>query len=449
MRNTTRNARRLLLPAVLALVWFSGVRSSLAGWIEDADGKTVIHIKINSSSLPDPSNPDTKNRAEVAGVKAFKERFPAIFAKRYRDTYKADPKKYGRHNWDHVEVEPYRATGIRVEGVESDLLAIAGGLAPDVLYINFRKSDNYIRNGFLHPLDEYIATMTKEELAFRVNRKLWPVIERKGTDGKKHVWAFPYGGALGKVLLFRKDLFDQHDVPHPTVNWTWDKMLNAAKKMTNPKEGTFGLLLGRGKHESWYWCTFLWSAGGDVMAYDEEKDEWSCTFDSQEAAVALEFYTRMGAEKWIDKDGKIRRGYSSKDATENRNQLWDQGKIGMLMSYIDEKVFSTINPELTGMVPVPLGPTGKRGGELNSRMMGLYSEIEEPAVRDASWEFMRFYDSEEAVEIKTRIMVEGGLGRFVNPKHLHRFGYQELERLAPKGWSETFEIAIETGRPEP
>ena len=96
-----------------------------------------------------------------------------------------------------------------------------------------------------------------------------------------------------------------------------------------------------------------------------------------------------------------------------------------------------------------MGPTGQRGGELNSRMMSLFSQIEDPAVRDAGWEYMRFYDCEESVAIKTRIMVEGGLGRFVNPKYLRRFGYPEIERLSPRGWAETFEVAIETGRPEP
>jgi len=98
---------------------------------------------------------------------------------------------------------------------------------------------------------------------------------------------------------------------------------------------------------------------------------------------------------------------------------------------------------------VPLGPTGTRGGELNSRMMSLFSQIKDPAVRDAAWEYMRFYEGEEAARLKTRLMVEGGLGRFVNPKYLRLFGYPEIERLAPKGWSETFDIAIATGKPEP
>jgi hypothetical protein len=209
------------------------------GYVEDRDGRTVIHVTV--FGLPDPSNTDTFNRAEVAGVRAFKERFPEIFAQRYRDKYKAHPEKYGRHNWDRVEVELKQFSGIQVEGVETDLLAIAGGLAPDVLYLNFRKSDNYIQNRFLYPLDKpedgYLTRMTQKEIDFRVHPKLWPVIRRRGPDGPRHVWAVPYGGALGKVLLFRKDLFDEKGIPYPTVDWTWDDMLEAAQKITDPDQG--------------------------------------------------------------------------------------------------------------------------------------------------------------------------------------------------------------------
>ena len=82
-------------------------------------------------------------------------------------------------------------------------------------------------------------------------------------------------------------------------------------------------------------------------------------------------------------------------------------------------------------------------------MMGIFAGIEDPVIRDTAWEYIRFYESEDAVRIKTSIMVEGGLGRFINPRYLEMFGYDELIRLAPKGWSETFEIAISTGQPEP
>jgi len=448
MRETMKFlSRSSWIPVVLLLVIPTVAR---AGWIEDADGKTIIHV--TADQLPDPSRSGVNDRAEVEGVRAFVRRFPEIFAEKYRDKYKANPEKYGAHDWDNVEVEMEKFTGIRVEGVEVDLLAIAGGMAPDVLYINFRKSDNYIQSDFLYPLDKpedaYLTGMTKEEIDFRIHPKLWPVIRRRGPQGNTQVWAIPYGGAIGKVLLFRKDRFDEADLPHPTKDTTWNDLLDYARKLTNPKEGLYGMFLGRGKHESWYWVTFLWSAGGDVMEYDEAGDQWSCVFDSREAAVALDFYTRLSAERWTDDDGKIRRGYSSKDAADI-GAKWNRGEIGMMLDYIDEKLFAAISPEVTGMVPVPIGPTGIRGAELNSRMMGLFARIKEPAVRDAAWEYMRFFDSDEAVEIKTRVMVEGGMGRFINPRYLRKYGYSEIERLAPRGWAETFEIAIATSKPEP
>jgi multiple sugar transport system permease protein len=225
-------------------------------------------------------------------------------------------------------------------------------------------------------------------------------------------------------------------------------MIAAARTLTDPARNTYGLSLWRSKHESHLWLNYLWSAGGEMMVYDEPSDRWRCVFDSREAAVALDFYTRLSAERWTDAAGKVRRGYSTKDAGD-APLLWDRGQVGMHLWYMDEKFFSRINPELTGIAPVPLGPTGLRGSELNSRMMALFSQIRDPAVRDAAWEYMRFYEGEDASRIKTRVMVEGGLGPFVNPRYLARFGYPEIERLSPKGWAQTFDVAIESSRPEP
>ncbi len=440
----------LFLATFACLVSFY-TSTARAGYIEEKDGKTIIHVKV--FRLPDPTQTDTASRANAAGVKLFKKRFPEIFREKYRDIYKANPKKYGHYNWDHVEIELEPFSGIVVEGVENDLLAIAGNMSADILYINFRKSDNYIRNGFLYPLDEWMDKLPQKDKDRRIHPKIWPVIKRKGPGGVERTWSLPYGGALGRVLLFRKDLFDEYKIPYPDIHWTWEQMLDACKIITRPELDRYGLRLGRGRHESWYWCTFLWSAGGEVMTYNKETDEWRCVFDTLEAAKALDFYTRLSAEKWIDSAGKVRRGYSSKDASDSHRK-WAEGKIGMKVDYIDEKLFANINPDITGMVPVPLGPPNAqgvriRGGELNSRMMGIFGGVKDAAVRDAAFEYMWFYDSDEALRAKTKIMVEGGLGRFLNPDDLDRYGYPEIKRLSPKGWSDIFKIAVETGRPEP
>jgi len=439
------------------LLWISFlvlalVRPAGAGWIEDRDGKTVIHVKLDSLLMPDPNRTDTGTRANAAAVKEFCRRFPDIFAEKYRARYEADPATYGHHNWADVAIELERHSGIQVEGVENALLAIAGGVSPDVMYVNFRQSDTYIQQRFLYPLDRpedgYLAAMTDAEKAFRIHPKIWPVIDRKGPDGAKHVWAVPYGGALGRIVTYRKDLFEEAGVPFPTNDWTWADFLAACKKITDPATGVYGVYMGKGKQESWYWTTFLWSAGGDALAYDEANDQWRAVFDSDEAAVALDFYTRLCTEPWTDKEGRKRYGYVYRDISDGY-EMWERGRVGMLFQYIDEKAFTFINPDITGMAPVPKGPTGLRGAELNSRMMGLFSGIADRAVRDAAWELIRYYDSEDAMRIKTQVLVEGGLGRFINPRYLEQFGYGDLIRLAPKGWRECFEIAMETGRPEP
>jgi ABC-type sugar transport system permease subunit/ABC-type glycerol-3-phosphate transport system substrate-binding protein len=448
---TKRLQNRAILAFTSVLV-FAAVSPARAGWIEERDGKTVIHVKV--FALPDPTRADTATRANAAVVKEFTRRFPEIFRERYRRRYEQHPEVYGQWNWDQVEIELHSFTGITIPNLALDarpLMAIAGGVAPDILYVNFRQSDTYIQQRFLYPLDRpedgYLASLSEAELNMRVHPKIWPVIRRKGPDGVERVWAMPYGGALGKVVLYRKDLFDAAGVPYPHNDWTWDDLLQICRALSDPARGIYGLGLGRGLHESWYWITFLWSAGGDVLEYDADSDQWRAVFDSPEAVEALDFYTRLNSEAWTDRNGRRRYGYTYKEP--DKNVKWERGELGMVFEYVDEQLFATINPDMTGMVPVPRGPNGQRGAELNSRMMGLFAGIEHPAVRDAAWEYIRFFDSDEAMQIRIPILVEGGLGRFINPAYLERYGYRELVRFAPPGWKECFDVAMATGRPEP
>ena len=168
------------------MLWWAGTAG--AGWIEDRDGKTIIHVTLYK--LPDPTNTSTSTRADVAAVNEFVRRFPEIFAQRYRARYQADPARYGKHHWDQVEIKLHQFSGIQVEGVATDLLAIAGRVAPDVLYVNFMKSGNWISGGFLYPLDKpedgYLSSMSQEQIDFRVHPKLWPVIKRRAKRGGKN-----------------------------------------------------------------------------------------------------------------------------------------------------------------------------------------------------------------------------------------------------------------------
>lgn len=340
--------------------------------------------------------------------------------------------------------------GVTAPGLSQDsqsLLAMAGGVAPDVMYVNFRQSDSYISQGFLQPLDEYVkkwAGVTDlkdapEKLKHLILPQIWPVIMRPGPDGKEHVWAIPYGGALAMTLVYRKDHFRKAGLDPDRPPKTWDELYEYAKKLTDPSRGQYGFGLAAGPSASWHFVDLLWSAGGEVVRQDSEGN-WLAAWNDDAAVTALRYYQKLCRSKTT---------YRQTDLT----QRFQLGKVGMMFTYINEQMMSTVNPNLVGIAPLPLGPSGKRGNELNSRMQGLNSSIKDPAVRDAAWKWILFRAGDEALRVKTQVYVEAGYGRFLNPIYLRRFlspsEYERYRRDVPAGWNEALTEALKSGRPEP
>ncbi|HAL92503.1 MAG TPA: hypothetical protein DCM68_05695, partial [Verrucomicrobia bacterium] len=424
---------------------FLAAAPAFAGWVEQTPDGTVLNLTL--FNLPDSSRTDPSTRAELAVQRDFLAAAPGLLRARQA----ADPARYGDIDLSALSLRLHRFSGIQVEGVESTLLAIAGNVAPDVLYVNFRQSDTYISQGFLHPMDlaedGYFSALSPEEVARRIHPKIEPVIRRPGPDGQTHVWAMPGGPPLGRVVLYRRDLFDAAGIPPPTPDWTWADFYGACRKLADPANGVYALGLSRGKDESFLWLPFLWGAGGDALAFDESEHRWRAVFDSPAAAEALDFYIRLTTEPWTDASGRPRRGYAIKDTAQS-NLKWRRGQLGMMFSYIDEKLFANLNPDITGMAPLPIGPA-TRGTEINSRMMGLFAGTTNPLVRDAAWEYIRFQNSPEAAAVRVKHLVEGGFGRFLPPDLLRAHGYGSIAATIPAEWRDGLAIALADGRPEP
>ena len=188
------------------------------------------------------------------------------------------------------------------------------------------------------------------------------------------------------------------------------------------------------------------------MEEDAAADTWRAVFDSPAAVTALDFYLRLTTERWLDRNNVTRYGYATKEG--DGSEKWELGQVGFMPAYLNERIFSTINPDLVGIAPVPFGYPDEngvrhRGNEINCSMHAIFAGCDNPVVRDAAWEYIRFLPGREATNIYVDKMVEGGLGNFVNPLLLREFGYEDLVRLAPVGWEEAFNISIECGKPEP
>jgi ABC-type sugar transport system permease subunit/ABC-type glycerol-3-phosphate transport system substrate-binding protein len=339
------------------------------------------------------------------------------------------------------------------------LMAIAGGVSPDVIYVNFRQSDTYIQNDFLYPLDDFLSSYTEEEIANRVEEPVLPVIRRKKlNEEEEHVWCLPYE-TLVRVLMYRKDLFHRAGLDSETAPQNWEELLDYARRLTMPSEGIYGLFLASGPEMAYDWITYLWSAGGDAVRQDIETEEWYATFNSEAGVDAMEFYLDLITTPWLDAEGRQQEGFVIREGDWGR--MWDEGKIGMRMMYMDQRnLGGQIDPNLYGAAPPPRGPGGSRGSEINSRMMGIFSQAGETnnaglgerdaeRVKEAAWHYIWFYDSEEARQIRMKVMIEAGYGKMQNPIYLRRYGYEEYLKYIPAGWLETFEEAVASGKPEP
>jgi multiple sugar transport system permease protein len=234
----------------------------------------------------------------------------------------------------HPNIDVQGFQGVTAPGINMDsgpLLAMAGDVAPDVLYVNFRQSDSYISQGFLAPLDDYVKRWAgvsdihdaPARLRHLILPQVWPVIMRPGPDGREHIWAIPYGGALAKVLVYRKDLFRKAGLDPDRPPKDWNELYADAKRMTDPN-GQFGFGLAAGQSASWHFIDFLWSAGGEAVRQGPDR-QWRACYNGPEALAALNFYQKLC---------RSRVAYRGTDSTEK----FGLGKIGMTFTYINDQM---------------------------------------------------------------------------------------------------------------
>ncbi len=408
-------------------------------------------VSFRSQNLPSPSATDVSALATRAVLRAYLNDRP------------------------NVVVEPFVMPAIGGSAMDSGpLMAIAAGIPPHVIYVNFRMSSTYLAQGFLEPLEVLLARVLSddprvreivdgqrwaadpapEEVAAaleairqRVPEPAWPVVYREDESGRsheRHIWAIPTG-TLVMGLQYRKDLFVAAGLDPDRPPRTWEELLDYARRLTRPDRNQYGLSIAGGQSLGWGTYSFLVSAGARAVIQDEA-GQWRAAYGTREAAVGVEYLWRLLREPF-DRDGRTVSGAAYIGAGE-LPLMWQRGQVAMQFDYLDEELVGQLNPQLVGIAPVPAGPGGAAAGEINCRMLGIYSGS---SLRQklAAMEYIWFVTSEAAQRIRTGVYVEHGYGQFVNPRLLAKFGYDRVLRQVPKGWREVFETGMADGVPEP
>jgi multiple sugar transport system substrate-binding protein len=151
---------------------------------------------------------------------------------------------------------------------------IAGGEAPDVFELNFESFVSFASKGVLLDLNP----LASEDADFDAS-----VYYPRAYD------AFSFQGMqLGLpetfstvVLFYNKDLFDQAGLDYPAADWTWDDAVAAARELTNPDAGIWGLY-----SPFQFWEFYKKAAQNGCSFFSEDRSE--VTIDAPECVQALE-----------------------------------------------------------------------------------------------------------------------------------------------------------------
>lgn len=389
----------------------------LACCLASAVARSEEKIELRVQGLPNAAAVDPDSIAKVRLIEEFQRRFP------------------------NIELKP--ATGLQLETITPEattIMMIAGGIAPDVIQISFRSVDTFVQQGMLLPLDKYIAEEKAkgDDIIGQVLPQIRPVIFRTGPDGKKSVYGLPTEWKV-TGLFYNRELFRLAGLPQrPPADW--NELREFSRKIAALGPQYRGLRLYGGNLASTSLINFIWSAGGEAVE-EIKPGEWRAAFNTPAALDAYLFYYELA-----EIDRSVLR-------TTSRLQAQELERIGMMFLPLGDTVavrdIVPLNPETWSFGVVPEGPTGKRGAEIYSGILGIFSGIKDEKKQRAAWEYIKFFTSEDAHRLKVATLVELGMANQINPVILRKFGYDQYLELAPKGLEEEFLVALKNAHPEP
>jgi len=360
----------------------------------------------------------------------------------------------------HPDVELISSGGLVLENQsDSGLLAIAGGVSPDVFSAYFQVMHTDIEQGFVCPLDEYIETWDGKD---KIPKQLWPVVT--GSDHHVYgvIWNWPT-----VYLIYRKDLFAEAGLDPNKPPKNWDELFEFAKRLSYPDMqietaatpgagfGRYGLYLPFSG--SYIFSNFIWQAGGEIV-HKRDDGRWEAVFDSDAGVAALDYWKRLRWTKW-QRNGKeytgvVRTGFGEARAI-RESELFARGEAAMVLMGVhrlqDVLAQNVVRMEDVGIAALPAGPTGIRANIVDGDVYCIASRLKnDKKRRDAAWEYIRFMTSDEAKAIETKVYVQSGFAKFVrNPHWLEQFGYKEYFKEIDPQRLKAYDEALQYGRPEP
>jgi ABC-type glycerol-3-phosphate transport system substrate-binding protein len=306
-----------------------------------------------SPDIPDPTEPVTIRFASFNDLET-------PFWQGMRDEFEAV------HPNINVEFEV-----VPGDGLYEKLLTEVAGNPPDVAYVSDWMTGDFVQQGALVALDDYIAKSNMID----VNDYVPAFLEPTQTDGVQ------YGLPITSEttgLFYRTDRFEEVGLDPNKPPTTWEEFEEYAAKLTNADEGKYGFAVFAPNDEAAYnFYPWLWQAGGEQLNPEDPND---IIWDSPEGQKAADFYVNLAQ-------------YSSPDLL--NASAWDarvpfgEGDVAMMFAggwLVGELM--TQFPDATGKWAVAPLPQDKRcATTIAGDHLIIFNATDHP---EAAWKWVEF-----------------------------------------------------------
>jgi multiple sugar transport system substrate-binding protein len=242
---------------------------------------------------------------------------------------------------------------------------------------------------FLWPTPSYAATGVLEDLGPYIEKSnydlndYWPnLLESAKLDGK--VYGLPRDSGL-EVLYYNKAIFDEAQVAYPTDSWTWDDLLEAAKKLTvvesNGRVKRYALGMEGGK-----WS--LWLNQNKASMLDDMRNPSKCTLTDPKAIQAVSFFADLMANNYAMRDAAL--SQAGGDAA-----VFQSGQVAMIIqnsSRVSAFNAANMNYDVT---TVPIPKDGERAASAGGAAWVMSAKSDN---KEAAWTFLQWLQSTDGGE---------------------------------------------------
>lgn len=249
--------------------------------------------------------------------------------------------------------------------------AATGGSLPDTFWMHSNEIYRYASNGMLMDLTDKINKSDDVKLSnypeglvkiYNLNNKQYAIPKDYDTIG----------------LWYNKTMFDKAGISYPDETWNWDKLYEAAKKLTTGDGKQYGFLAPLHNQEGYY--NFVYQNGGTIITDDKVSG-----YDNPKTIEAMKYYVRFVSEGLSPKifDDAAR-------AETLQNGLCAMGFFGSWnLSGFAANDYMTKNFNVTVL---PSANDGKRSSIFNGLGNAISANTKHP---EEAWKWVQYLSSKE------------------------------------------------------